>query len=134
MIWKTTPFIITLCLAGNLSAQSLATTIDEASFVISRLTVGEVEYTKAYVREHYGRSVFNPLFRAYKHIVSDQDNNSCSFHPSCSNYTIESIKRKGFLRGVLNGFDRLSRCHGMAPEYYTIDEETRKLDDSVQVD
>jgi putative component of membrane protein insertase Oxa1/YidC/SpoIIIJ protein YidD len=72
------------------------------------------------------------IFLFYKEFISSQDMNTCVFYPSCSVYTMQSIKSKGFLVGVIAGFDRLSRCHPMAQKYYPIHPETKKLYDPVQ--
>src|SRR4030042_1937689 len=47
----------------------------------------------------------------YKKYISSQDVDACVFYPSCSTYTIEAIDKKGFIKGLLEGFDRLLRCH-----------------------
>jgi len=37
--------------------------------------------------------------------------NACRFTPSCSEYTIEALKKYGFIKGILMGIKRLGRCH-----------------------
>jgi len=72
------------------------------------------------------------LFLFYKKFISSQDYNSCVFEPSCSVYAIESIKKKGIIYGYMSSFDRMSRCHGLATEYYPIDLKTQLLYDPVK--
>ncbi|MBA3718581.1 MAG: membrane protein insertion efficiency factor YidD, partial [Actinobacteria bacterium] len=36
---------------------------------------------------------------------------SCKFHPSCSEYAIEAMKKYGLLRGSVKACRRLLRCH-----------------------
>lgn len=72
------------------------------------------------------------FFLFYKEFVSSQDVNSCVFHPSCSVYTIESIRKLGLLEGLANSFDRLCRCNPFSQKYYTLDSKTHKLYDPVQ--
>ena len=36
---------------------------------------------------------------------------SCRFYPSCSQYTADSMKRFGFLKGLVLGTVRLAKCH-----------------------
>ena len=35
----------------------------------------------------------------------------CRFHPTCSEYTYQSIDRFGMIRGCWMGFKRVIRCH-----------------------
>lgn len=72
------------------------------------------------------------LFLFYKKYISSQDYNSCVFEPSCSVYSMESIKKLGIIRGYMNTFDRMSRCHGLAAEYYPVDPKTLLLYDPVK--
>jgi len=51
------------------------------------------------------------LLRSYKRWVSPMLPNACRFHPTCSEYMIQSIERYGALRGVGRGFVRLLKCH-----------------------
>jgi hypothetical protein len=52
--------------------------------------------------------VFSAFFIFYKEFISSQDRPSCNFTPSCSEYALISIKKKGVILGVLSTFDRLS--------------------------
>ncbi len=72
------------------------------------------------------------LFLFYKHYISSQDGQKCSFHPSCSEYSMLAIKKQGVFLGVLNGFDRLTRCNGLSPENYEINPDSGKLFDPVE--
>ena len=65
--------------------------------------------------------IFTSLFIFYKSFVSSQDGNSCTFTPSCSEYMIQAIRKKGIIVGTMAGFDRLMRCNGMSPEKYNYD-------------
>ncbi len=35
----------------------------------------------------------------------------CKFHPSCSEYGILTLNKKGFFRGILPTIGRIFRCH-----------------------
>jgi putative membrane protein insertion efficiency factor len=37
--------------------------------------------------------------------------NHCRFHPSCSNYMIESIEKKGLVKGIFLGIKRILKCN-----------------------
>ncbi len=36
---------------------------------------------------------------------------ACRFHPSCSHYMIEALKKHGPVKGLLMGVYRILRCH-----------------------
>jgi putative membrane protein insertion efficiency factor len=36
---------------------------------------------------------------------------ACRFHPTCSDYMIEAIRKKGALRGICRGAWRILRCN-----------------------
>ena len=72
-------------------------------------------------------------FLLYKAFISSQDNPSCVFTPSCSEYAVEAIQQYGFFLGWLKTFDRLSRCHGLVNhQHYHIDIEKKRFYDPVQ--
>ncbi len=41
----------------------------------------------------------------------------CRFHPTCSEYMLQSIKKYGSIKGVLKGAHRLSKCHPYSNRY-----------------
>jgi putative membrane protein insertion efficiency factor len=43
---------------------------------------------------------------------------TCRFTPSCSQYMIESLRRKGLVRGLIAGIARLFRCGPWHPGGY----------------
>ena len=51
------------------------------------------------------------LVYAYRWLVSPLFSGSCKFHPSCSQYAIDALRKHGFLRGSLKAARRLLRCH-----------------------
>lgn len=74
---------------------------------------------------------FSGLFIFYKSFFSSQDiPGACSFSPSCSEYGLLSIKQKGIFFGILNTFDRLTRCNGMSPYQYAVDDHSGKYLDN----
>jgi uncharacterized protein len=72
------------------------------------------------------------LLLFYKTIFSSQDGNRCAFHPSCSVYGLESIKKKGLILGFAAAMDRLSRCNRLSSEKYEKYEDTHLLYDPVE--
>jgi putative component of membrane protein insertase Oxa1/YidC/SpoIIIJ protein YidD/TM2 domain-containing membrane protein YozV len=70
-------------------------------------------------------------FLFYKRILSAQDVDACVFTPSCSVYMMETIKKHGLIKGIIDGTDRLLRCHGFANhKHYEICKTTGKFYDA----
>jgi len=49
--------------------------------------------------------------KLYKSAISPLLGPRCRFHPSCSEYFVEAIRKKGVLRGALMGIWRILRCN-----------------------
>jgi len=58
-----------------------------------------------------GRRAVVSLLRFYKLAVSPWLPAACRFHPTCSEYMSEAVRRYGVRRGVWMGLKRLLRCH-----------------------
>jgi putative membrane protein insertion efficiency factor len=86
-------------------------------------------YDEAKNNQNEMQFTFSMFFLFYKSFISSQDNSRCNFTPSCSEYALQSIKKFGLLKGSLNAMDRLSRCNGLAPEQYEVDEHLHLLID-----
>ena len=56
--------------------------------------------------------------RVYQVTISPLLGNVCRFHPSCSRYMIESLRRYGLIRGLARGVRRVCRCHPWNPGGY----------------
>ncbi|MFN4227824.1 MAG: membrane protein insertion efficiency factor YidD [Candidatus Ratteibacteria bacterium] len=50
------------------------------------------------------------LIRFYKILISPFLGNICRFYPSCSDFMIQAIEKKGF-KGIFIGIRRILRCH-----------------------
>lgn len=50
------------------------------------------------------------LVRFYQWAISPLLPNACRFTPTCSQYTIEALKKYGFFKGIWLGIKRISRC------------------------
>ncbi|MCM8767557.1 MAG: membrane protein insertion efficiency factor YidD [Candidatus Omnitrophica bacterium] len=50
------------------------------------------------------------LIRVYQILFSPLLGNICRFYPSCSNFMIQAIEKKGF-KGIFIGIKRILRCH-----------------------
>ena len=51
------------------------------------------------------------LIKCYKFLISPLLGNSCRYMPSCSEYSIEALRTKGFLKGSYLSLKRVLSCH-----------------------
>jgi uncharacterized protein len=51
------------------------------------------------------------LVRAYRLLVSPLLGPRCKYHPTCSQYALDSLREYGFLRGLVLTAWRLARCN-----------------------
>jgi uncharacterized protein len=49
--------------------------------------------------------------RLYQLLLSPLFPNSCKYHPSCSQYAVDALRRYGVLRGTVLAGWRLLRCN-----------------------
>jgi len=54
--------------------------------------------------------VLGPI-RLYRRVLSPALPARCKYHPTCSQYAVEAIRRYGVLRGVVLAAWRLLRCN-----------------------
>ena len=57
----------------------------------------------------FGSTVETGFIFTYKFFISDLDGDNCAFHPSCSNFFVESVRETNFLKGSLMFGDRFMR-------------------------
>ncbi len=59
--------------------------------------------------------IFNLIFiipiKLYQILLSPLLGQSCRYHPTCSQYTIEAIEKYGPIKGIWLGTKRIARCH-----------------------
>ena len=51
------------------------------------------------------------LIKIYKFFVSPLLGQSCRYLPTCSEYSIDSLKNFGLIKGLLISFKRILSCH-----------------------
>jgi putative membrane protein insertion efficiency factor len=50
------------------------------------------------------------FIRVYQVLFSPLLPNACRYAPTCSQYTVEALKKYGFFKGLWLGIKRISRC------------------------
>ncbi len=51
------------------------------------------------------------LVRIYQYVISPAIGPKCRFTPTCSQYTVEALKKYGLFKGGWLAIRRISRCH-----------------------
>ena len=51
------------------------------------------------------------LIRLYQLVLSPYLGNNCRFYPTCSNYALEAIEKKGLIVGTRMAMVRILRCN-----------------------
>ncbi|MEK6622413.1 MAG: membrane protein insertion efficiency factor YidD [Planctomycetota bacterium] len=58
------------------------------------------------------------LVRAYRFIISPVLPHSCRYNPTCSQYMLDAVEKKGFIKGTLLGAWRVLRCNPWGGDGY----------------
>jgi putative membrane protein insertion efficiency factor len=58
------------------------------------------------------------LLSAYKRGISPFLPAACRFHPTCSEYSFQSLKKHGLFKGAFFSVLRIARCHPWNPGGY----------------
>ncbi len=64
------------------------------------------------------RSLAIGIIRVYQRYISPLKQSSCRYFPSCSEYMIEAVEKKGVIVGVPRGLWRILRCHPLGGSGY----------------
>ena len=51
------------------------------------------------------------LIQGYKFLISPLLGNSCRYLPTCSEYSIEALKKFGLIKGIYVSLKRILSCH-----------------------
>jgi hypothetical protein len=57
------------------------------------------------------KNVFIYCIKLYQYTISPILGPHCRFHPTCSNYAIESIKKHNIFKAIYISIKRVLRCH-----------------------
>jgi len=67
------------------------------------------------------------FIRIYQYMISPLFPASCRFYPSCSNYSIEALRRHGPIKGAVLAISRILKCNPLSeggfdpvPEKFTL--------------
>ena len=133
---KITLTILSFLLAGNLFAQKNKVTplgndvsLLQQAFAATPKVPLSAQFSLSRENSNELQTVLSGLFLVYKSFFSSQDSQRCSFHPSCSEFGLEAVKKLGVVRGIVCTCDRLTRCNGFSPGQYEIDIERMRLKD-----
>jgi uncharacterized protein len=58
-----------------------------------------------------GRSIAIAPVRFYQRVISPAIPARCKYHPTCSEYAVQAVRRYGVLRGIVLAAWRLLRCN-----------------------
>ena len=58
------------------------------------------------------------MITIYQRVVSPWIGPSCRFHPTCSSYAVDSIRKYGPFGGTFRALARLGRCHPLSEGGY----------------
>ncbi|MDY0408238.1 membrane protein insertion efficiency factor YidD [Virgibacillus soli] len=59
--------------------------------------------------------IFLSIIRFYQKFISPLKPPTCRFYPSCSEYSLQAIKRFGALKGGFLAIKRIGKCHPFHP-------------------
>ena len=51
------------------------------------------------------------IIKLYQFVISPLTPTSCRYSPTCSQYSLEALKKYGVIKGVSLTFKRLIKCH-----------------------
>lgn len=54
---------------------------------------------------------FVGLIKIYQHVISPLLPATCRFHPTCSQYSLEALRKHGLFKGSKLAVKRISKCH-----------------------
>lgn len=57
------------------------------------------------------KSIAILFVRCYQLLLSPFLGQQCRFTPTCSQYTIEAIQKKGVIQGIFLSMKRIGKCH-----------------------
>ena len=127
--------ILGILVLSAIQADIFSQSKDDFDFILNNLSTLNYKSNVKSINVHFDGEIdyiFYGLFRIYKSLFSSQDMNVCNFHPSCSEFGLQALKRKGFIRGSIMTFDRMIRCNPFSLNEYIYDDSIKKFLDPVE--
>lgn len=104
------PKILFSQLAANDFDAILSKSFEDTTYTHSHKASYVFKNSNAIVKYNPVSLVFGGALLFYQRVVSKQIMMGCAFNPSCSNFSKQSIKQFGLLKGIALSTDRLTRC------------------------
>lgn len=57
------------------------------------------------------KNIFISFIKLYQYLISPMLGSHCRFNPTCSNYSIEAIKKHNLIKALYLSFKRILKCH-----------------------
>jgi len=51
------------------------------------------------------------VIKVYQKVISPWTPKTCRFHPTCSEYSYQAVKKYGAFKGGFKSIKRISKCH-----------------------
>ena len=64
------------------------------------------------------KNILIKLIKGYKFLISPLVGQSCRYLPTCSEYSLESLKEHGIIKGSYLSIKRISHCHPLGGHGY----------------
>jgi len=58
------------------------------------------------------------LIKIYQKVISPLKPRTCRFYPTCSEYSIQALKKYGFIKGSYKSIKRILKCNPFNPGGY----------------
>jgi putative membrane protein insertion efficiency factor len=85
------------------------------NFMVKHLVKGVVVRAIGAIVGYFCRTLAYGLIWFYRLVIKPLFPATCRFEPSCSEYTLQSIRRFGVLKGAWLAASRLARCNPWGP-------------------
>lgn len=71
-----------------------------------------------YLGFEFVRQILILIIKTYQKLLSPLKPKLCRFYPTCSEYALQSLQKKGLFKGSFLAVKRICRCHPFHPGGY----------------